>query len=200
MLPSPRSLFFSIERRLNYLYLSVVRQRNQSRLKQTFMTLTQSESIRQPDVDVNNLLAYTRPSTGLIEGLLQLLFKYCCSSLIDLLSVSCRSLVGCSKVARNKFDGRRSKYRASTSNNPLSGNSQRETILRLPPSHPWIETPMTLSMAWRCSDSIKSELAYGDDLARVSEIHASLATPRQHRHASAVQRRSLRLSAAPKDD
>jgi hypothetical protein len=106
MLPSPRSLFFSIERRLNYLYLSVVRQRNQSRLKHTFTTLIQSESIRQPDADVNSLLVYTRPSTGLIEGLLQLLFKYCCSSLIDLLSVSCaiscRLLEGCAQQVRWK--------------------------------------------------------------------------------------------------
>jgi hypothetical protein len=59
MLPSPHSLFFSIERRLNCRYPSVVRQRNQSRLKQTFATPIQVESIRQDDADVNRLSAYT---------------------------------------------------------------------------------------------------------------------------------------------
>ncbi len=92
VLPSPRSLFFSIERRLDCRFLSAVGQRNQSGLKQKTTTPIQGESIRQDDADVNSLSTDTSPSAGLVEGLLQILFKYLLKSLIDLLSVSCSSL------------------------------------------------------------------------------------------------------------
>ena len=58
VLPSPRSLFSSIERRLDCRFPSAARQRNQSRLMQTITTPIQDESIRQPNADVNSLSPY----------------------------------------------------------------------------------------------------------------------------------------------
>ena len=93
VLPSPRSLFSSIERRLNCRYPSAARQRNQSRLKQTITTPIQDESIRQPNADVNSLSTFTRPSAGSLEAIASNTFKNHLKSLIDLLLVPCRPLV-----------------------------------------------------------------------------------------------------------
>ncbi len=54
VLPSPRSLFSSIERQLDCRFPSTVGQRNQICRKQTIMTLFQAQSIRQHYPDVNN--------------------------------------------------------------------------------------------------------------------------------------------------
>jgi len=56
VLPSPRSLFSSIERRLDCRFLSTVGQRNQIRRKLTITTPIQGESIRQLYTEVNNYL------------------------------------------------------------------------------------------------------------------------------------------------
>ena len=93
VLPSPRSLFSSIEQRLDCRFPSAARQRNQSRLKQTITTPIQDESIRQPDADVNSLSTYTRPSAGSIEAIASNTFKNHLKSLIDLLLVPCSPLV-----------------------------------------------------------------------------------------------------------
>jgi hypothetical protein len=93
VLPSPRSLFSSIERRLDCRFPSAARQRNQSRLKQTITTPIQDESIRQDGANVNSLSTCTRPGTELTEGFLQIPSTSALRSLIELLSVSCRSLV-----------------------------------------------------------------------------------------------------------
>jgi hypothetical protein len=53
VLPSPRSLFSSIERRPDCRFLSTAGQRNQTCQKQTIMIPYQIQSIRQHDVDVN---------------------------------------------------------------------------------------------------------------------------------------------------
>ena len=93
VLPSPRSLFSSIERRLDCRLPPAARQRNQSRLKQTITTPIQDESIRQPDADVNSLSTFTRPSAGSLEAIASNTFKNHLKSLIDLLLVPCRPLV-----------------------------------------------------------------------------------------------------------
>ncbi len=93
VLPSPRSLFSSIERRPDCRLLPTVGQRNQRRLWQTITTPIQGESIRQPYADVNSLLTYPRLSAGFSDGFLRILFKYLLKSLVDLLSVSYRALV-----------------------------------------------------------------------------------------------------------
>jgi len=72
VLPSPRSLFSSIERQLDCRFPSAVGQRNQSRLKQTAATPIQGESIRQPNADVNSLSTYTRSRAELNTEFLQL--------------------------------------------------------------------------------------------------------------------------------
>jgi len=92
VLPSPRSLFSSIERRLDCRFPSAVGQRNQNRLKQKTTTPIQSESICQDDADVNSLSTYTSRALDWLNDCL----KYCSNllkSLIDVLLVSCRSLV-----------------------------------------------------------------------------------------------------------
>ena len=93
VLPSPRSLFFSIERRPDCRFSPAVGQRNRRRLWQTTTTPIQGESIRQPYADVNSQLTYTRLSAGFNDEVLQVLFKYLLKSLVDLLSVPCSSLV-----------------------------------------------------------------------------------------------------------
>ncbi len=72
VLPSPRSLFSSIERQLDCRFPSAAGQRNQSRLKQTAATPIQDESIRQDGANVNSLSTCTRPGTELTEGFLQI--------------------------------------------------------------------------------------------------------------------------------
>jgi len=93
VLPSPRSHFGTIELRLDCRFPSTVRQRNQSRLKQTITASIQAKSIRQDDADVNSLSACTKSSAGLIQEFLQIPSKYALKSLINLLLASCRSLV-----------------------------------------------------------------------------------------------------------